>query len=429
MAAVLINTNETGSFFAAQHTNGGQAVDLISTQVDPTQPQVDGLVPVTDPILPDQLVVERLSHMDPSIYDLRPTSHLMRLITALVGAAGVGGLRKQQLVSRLATSLPGTHFLDLDGFWGALFNVGRSSDEAMPPNSDGSAFDPYTDATDEDTWDQIAGADGTYRSRISQFARAVNTGATYFGLIAAAEAILGVEVEILEAWTLADARPTGSGATVLAGNTYLAVRSTYPTYGSMDGLAWSTMEGGIQLSGQSPLGNRGEVILRPKRSISQEEKWELALALQQLIPAGVLLTIYEAGISNQQPITPSSLHADSENWSIASVVTEHPGVVSPGNDIYPNQSATQGARPAFSQYAGESWSYNSRISSVQAYSMTDGAIDPTGLNDYQIITFLDGTSHAYVPSEGLMTAHQALASRAATDGVLVAYPYSAARSA
>lgn len=422
--ATLTYRSEAGSFFAAQQTSTADSPDLISAQVDPTQPQVDGLTPVSDPVLPDTLLVNRLSHMDPSLYDLRPTSHLMRFITALVGAAGVGGLRKQQLMSRLSGSLSGTHFLDLDGFWGALFALPRSSVEAMPTNDDGSPFDPFTQSATSDTWDQISASDGTYRSRISQFARAVNTGATYFGIIAAAEAILGIEVELMEAWTLADQIPPGTTPSVIAGNSWLAVRSLYPTWGALSGASFSTLEGGIQIDGeQSPLGNRGEVFLRPKRAISLEEKYELGLALKQLLPSGVLLTIFEEGLSTQQSVPASSYYSDSENWNVVSVVTERPGLVAPGTDIYPNQSA----RPAFSQYTGEAWTYNSRVSGVQSYTMTDDVIDSTSIGDFDTVTFLDGTSHSYLPVDGVMTPYQSMAARAASDGVLTAYPYSGAR--
>src|SRR5882757_10443185 len=203
-----VNQGDQTSFFQSQQIDPSTA-DLVSDQIDPTQPQVTGLTSVSDPIIPDRVVVDRLTHLDPSLYDLRDSSHLMRLAKALLGAAGAGGLRKQMTMTRLSGSLSGTHFLDLDGFWGALFGISRISTESMPTNDDGTSFNPVVQSADYDTWDDVTARDGHYRSRITQFARAVGQGGTYFGILGAVEALLGCEVDLLESWTLADLIPPG----------------------------------------------------------------------------------------------------------------------------------------------------------------------------------------------------------------------------
>jgi hypothetical protein len=425
MSAPVINRGDQESFFTSQNVNPDDT-DLISAQIDPTQPQVDGLTPVTDPIIPDRVVVDRLTHLDPTLYDLRDFSHLMRLLKTLLGAPGAGGLRKQITMRRLSGSLSGTHFLDLDGFWGALFTVGRISAETMPLNTDGTSFNPMTQIADHDTWDDVASRDGMYRSRITQFARAVNQGATYYGILAAAEALLSVECDLIESWTYADLIPPGTLASAINANTWFVVRSQYPTYGDANGLSWGVLEGGVQLPGQAPLANRGEVIIRPKREISQEEKRQVARVLDTIRPAGTLLTVLDSGDEIQQGVPVRSVWADSEAWDVVSVVTERPGLVNPVQDVYPAQSAYQGARPAFSNYSGESFSYNGRISSVKSYIMENEILVDAN-PDYQTVTFLDGQTHAYVPTEGIMSAHQAAATRAASEGVLTVYPYSPAR--
>jgi hypothetical protein len=426
MTTPVVNRGDQQSFFTTQNINPDQA-DLISSQIDPTQPQVDGLTPVTDPIIPDRVVVDRLTHMDPTLYDLRDSSHLMRLMKALLGAAGAGGLRKQMTMRRLSSSMSGTHFLDLDGFWGALFAIGRTSPESMPTNPDGTSFNPMTQVGDHDTWDDVASRDGMYRSRITQFARAVNQGASYYGILAAAEALLSVECDIIESWTYADLIPPGTLASAIGGNTWFVVRSQYPTYGDANGLSWGTLEGGVQLPGQAPLSNRGEVIIRPKRVISQEEKRQVAHALDKIRPAGTLITVFVSGDEIQQGVPVRSVWSDSEAWDVVSVVTEHPGLINPSDDIYPDQSSYQGARPAFSSYSGEQFSYNGRISSVRSYTM-ENEILVNANPDYETVTYLDGQTHSYVPTEGVMSAHQAAATRAASEGVLTVYPYSPARA-
>lgn len=108
--------------------------DLMNVQMatNVPQPSSDVFSIISDPLLPDRRVVDRIGNMDPEIYDLRETSNLMKFISALLGGAGVGGLRKQTVVARLENSFATTHFLDLDRFYGALFGIVRTNAELMP---------------------------------------------------------------------------------------------------------------------------------------------------------------------------------------------------------------------------------------------------------------------------------------------------------
>lgn len=426
MATTVINQGEAQSFFANQQFSPDDT-NLISAQIDPTQPQVQGTTRVSNPIIPDRSVAARLAHLDPELYDLRDSSHLMRLAKALLGAAGAGGLRKQMTMTRLSGSLSGTHFLDLDGFWGALFGISRISTESMPTNDDGTSFNPVVQSADYDTWDDVTARDGHYRSRITQFARAVGQGGTYFGILGAVEALLGCEVDLLESWTLADLIPPGVVGSAINANTYIQVASKYPTYGAMNGVPWGTLVGGVQSPGQTPLGNRAEVIIRPRRNITQEEKRQVGHVLDSIAPAGTLMTLIETGQEAQAGVPMRSAWADSENWNVASLVVPSPTLVNPSVDVYPNQSQYQGARPAFSNYSGESFNYNSRITAIKSYQMVDDKLTDAAPN-FQSVTFLDGQRTDYTASQAVMSAHQAILSRVASEGVLTAYPYSEARA-
>lgn len=411
---VPLQQGDGQSFFQAQTTNPDSA-DLISTQLDPTKPQVEGLTAVSDPLLPDRQVIDRLGHFDPELFDLRDSSHLMRLLKVLLGAPGTGGLRKQASLRRLgAGSLSGTHFLDLDGFWGALYGVSRFSDEVL----DG---DPAARIADQDAWDEVTGRDGQYRSRLIQFARAVNQGATYHGLIAAAEALLGIEVDLLESWVLADQMPPGAPIAAIGGNSYFAVRSTYGSYGNMRGKTWGRLVGGQQMPGQTPLGNRGEIVIRPRRTISQEEKRYVSQVLDTLKPAGTLVTVLETSGDSQVSVQARGVWADSEHWDVVSLVTPRSDLVLVQDDIYPGGGEYENGRPAFSGYSGESWSYNSRFSSIAAYRMVEDEI--TAHSNHQTVTYLDGNTHDYTAADGVMSAHQTAAARAASEGILTIYPF------
>jgi hypothetical protein len=426
---VTLYQSDRGSFFTSQQNNP-TSTGIISAQIDPSEPQVDGLTSVTDPLIPNRTTRSRVSHMDPSQYDLRDSSHLMKFIKAIIGSGGAGGVRKQLLINRLSTTFSGSNFADLDAFWGAMFGMPRLSTEAMPQNADGTSFNPMTGVTDEDTWDLISSADGQYRSRLVQFVQALNMGATREGILMAAEAVLGVDVDLAESWVLADQIPPGVLLSAINGNNYFVVTNRYLTYGGMSSHTWGQLVGGEQTGGQVPLGNRGEIVLKPKSPITQEQKRHVHMVLDQLMPAGTMLTILDGGTQVLKLILAQNLYAESEDWRVISSVTQSPGLNTPvGAQIYPNQGQYSAGRPALSAYTGESWDYNSRISSITSYTLTPEGDPVVGAGaDWGIVTFFDGTSHAYTPDEAVMTPQRAASARSASDGVMTSYPYSAARA-
>lgn len=416
------NVDTSASFFVTQQQTTAPN-DLISAQIDPSQPQVRGLTTVTDPLLPDSRIRDRLVNFDPELFDLSDGSHLMRLLQALLGAAGIGGVRRQLLLQRMSsTSIAHTHFLDLDGFWGALFHLGRVQAEQMPTLADGTVLNPINGVADSDTWDAVHSRDGRYRSRITQFAKAVNQGATYAGLMAAAEAVLGAGVEIAESWMWADLLPPGAGQTVVNANSWLAVEAQYHSYGNMAGTPWGVLHGGVQTPGNTPLGNRGEIVVQPERTITEEERRQLMLVLDVLRPAGTVLTVQQSAASTYSTIAPRTAYADSNDWQVVSSVSQFEGLTTIDDDLYPNQTSVEAARPAFARYTGERWSYNSRIARINSYVMVGEQIAGPAADD-QTVTYLDGTSHVYAAADGVLDSKQAVFGRLASDGVMTTYPY------
>jgi hypothetical protein len=420
----ILNTGDISPSFFTRKIQGEPDDSLIDAQVDPTQPQVSGLSSVTDPLVPDRLTDERVGGFDPVLYDLRASSHLMRLLKALIGAAGVGGLRKQMAVNRMAAgSLNATSFLDLDSFWGALFRLQRLSDSERLPSDQNGIISPATYIADTDTWDWVSGADGSYRSKILQVAQGFAQGATYNGLMTVAEALLDTHVEIEESWVYADLIPPNSIPAPVNPNTWYIVTQLYTTYGALQGLSWGDAMGGTAPSGQTPIGNRGELTVRPKSVITSEERRIAQLVFDRIKPAGLLVTILDGDDGFTTEVDPLHLWSDSEEWQVISTVTANPSITNP-DVVYPADGA---GRPAFSQYSGERWSYNNGVASVRAYQMQDDQI--TNLDsDYQSVQFFDGQRHDYVPNEALLSGPSAEAARAASDGIMVAYPYSGTRA-
>lgn len=156
-----------------------------------------GVEEATGLLIPPQTVQQRLRHFPEEVYDTSPSSHIYRLVAAMVGDSGAGQLKKRLIMQRLASTLQGTHFFDLDHFYGALLGIGRTVGEQLHS-------DPYIEPLTSDVWQGISDRDGSYRSRIEQFAAAIQFGPSAIGMELIAEALLGIDVEIAESFEWAD---------------------------------------------------------------------------------------------------------------------------------------------------------------------------------------------------------------------------------
>jgi len=183
-----------------------------------------GIEEATGLLIAPQTVERRMRHFPEEVYDTSPNTHLYRFVAALVGDSGAGQLKKRLVMQRLASTLQGTHFYDLDRFYGALLGLDRHIGEQL-------SSDPYTTPQTTDAWQRMADRDGSYRSRIEQFARAINYGATAVGLELIAEAILGADVEIAESFEWADVRA----------QSYSQVESL-GTYGDLEAYTYGDLE-------------------------------------------------------------------------------------------------------------------------------------------------------------------------------------------
>lgn len=395
------------------------ATDLMSQQLSTNQPQpVAGLVTTSNPLVPDRLVRERLSHMDPDIFDLSDSSHLMKLIKVLLGSAGGGGLRKQMSVMRLSNAFSGMHFLDLDRFYGSLFGIHRLQSE-LAPNF---AFDPYTDATDGDSWDDLRSRDASYRDRLVKFAKAVYHGGSYTGLRSMVSALIAADCNLYESWEWIDEQAAGIGVNSAQIYTYtnLAANETWSGMGSK---SWGEWGGGATLFlGRTGQKNRAEVIIQPQRSLAPDEIHEIMRVVNKFKPAGTQFTINASGLAVQNGIQIRAVAADSEYWDVKATVI--PNTALPFNP-YPAQTSPA-VRPAFSQYQGESWVYNADMSVVSSYTLSGETA--TSSSDDGLVVYTDGTSRTYVAPNAVMAPARAASARLVSDGVLTVSPYAPARA-
>lgn len=414
---VLLDSDQP-SIFSNMVTTA--ATDLMSLQLESTavQPASTSLVTTTNPLLPDRLVVDRLSNMDPNIYDLSDSSHLMKLLKVLMGNAGAGALRKLSTQNRLANSFAGMHFLDLDHFYGALFGIQRTQTELQTNSS----FNPYTDATDGASWDDIHSRDASYRDRLQKFAKAIYAGGSYAGLRAMVSALIEADCEIYESWEWIDEQDAGIGVVPIQLYTYTFLGSNL-TYGQMESKTWGAWGGGgTTFTGRTGQNNRSEIIIQPHRIISTDETYEIVRVIDVFKPAGTNFTINSAGIGIQVPLDIRAVAADSEYWDIITSVI--PNAALPINP-YPAQTSPA-VRPSFSQYQGESWNYNADMSKVSSYTLDDDVV--TTSPDDETIVYTDGTSRVYSSPNSVMTPSQAASAQLISDGVLTVSPYAPARA-
>ncbi|GAA1978762.1 DUF7297 family protein [Kitasatospora viridis] len=428
--------NQGGAPYAAASST------LVPLQLDVTAPQPTALASGTSMLVTDTTLASQLSHF-PDLYDLRPTSHLMRLMQALLGESGVGQLRKRLLLAQWgAVSAQGARFYDLDRFYGAIFNADRTSDEQLAVN----ALDTATATPDE--WEEMEAADASYRDRMTALARAVSLGGTLPGLKAAAEAVIGAPVEVFESWALLEAAAGGQ-----IGNSWDHLEATLPTWTQADGQLWSAMEG-LPFTGRSGVGTRAEVLVRIQqdypftdegRRRQQDDEWALTKVLGKLKPASVLLTVDAQGLTVQSEVHVASASSDSEHWQVAYQVT--PSQLPTSTPLYPLSAAQQAAGlsdtaprvvpvPPLATRLGDEWSYGAHVPSARSYGYlpdepawgAPGSIpdsEAPGLD--QTVVWMDGSQSVYAAVRGLLDPTQLLAARAASEGVLVAHPYSGDR--
>ena len=420
----VINEGDGTSFFERAQLSPPDQDGLISSQLDPSLPAVRGLSRVTDPLIPVQHASVRFRNFDSDLYDLSPSSHLSKLLKALTGAAGAGGIRKKTTVSRISSGLHGAHFLDLDSFYGALFNLVRNVNEQMPTGQTGIEFNPLTDVTNADGWDDLAARDAQYRSRIIQFARAVNMGCTYPGLVGIAEAVINAEVDIYESWVEADNQHSQQLVVASTALSWVGVKAQFGTWGKLNGATFALLEGNRADAGVTPDGNRGELVISARRQLTEDERFQLGSVLRILKPSHTQVTVNDTNNQIYEKLRPRTVSADSENWTVVSTVSPNASLPQFVSDaIYPAGAGTSSLRPAFSQIYGETWSYSPNVRNVTSYQM-NGNYESSDANDEEVITYQDGEVHTFSATDAVLDSRRVVTARLASDGIIAAYPYS-----
>lgn len=362
----------------------------------------------TNLISPAQSLQDRLRHFPDEIYDLSPHTHLYKLLAVLLGDAGMGGIRKRTMMARIQSSVSGTNWFDLDRFWGGLFGLTRRSDEALP-------IDPYSQVATPSTWHQVESADGSYRSRILQFARAISYGPTATGIELMAEAIIQADVDVEEEWESADDLVT----------TYDDLEAV-GTYDDLEAVGtYADLEA---LGGAASTVGRHSFIVRPRRPITEEERWDLVRILHVMKPAASTIRVVPAATTASTEVVINKIDSDSYLWEIGSITTVRTDGANIYSDVPDDEDEVadiEQPRPPWSANQGEEWSYIGDVATVVAYG--EITADTVERPNWERITLASGEARDYLPDHGLRPLPEIAAARLISDGVAVAHPYSGPR--
>lgn len=370
-------------------------------------PVPEGFEQVTNPLGPPKRSASRFAHFPDEIYDLSAETHIARFLKVLLGDAGVSQLHKRMMLARLQQTLGGINFFDLDAFYGAVLGVRRRSTELLAKN-------PATDSITPTEWDQIRIRDGAYRSRIEQFAKALNLGSTIRGIEAVAEALLGCQCDVYESWRKDDSIT----------QTWASLDATYATWGDMVGKTWGELATGTV----RPYANRQIIWIFPHRSLTVEERYSVQFSLDRIKPAGCLVVVNDAIQDSYTDVPITRVHADSEHWEIRSAVRN---TLVNGVDLVFDGAEDQIvpiSPPPWAAYQGEAWTLLSSNPSIIAYSTEADVslvdqIDPLSIDAVTQRVRVDGQEISFGPSNAVRPIQSTLAGRSVSDGVLACNPH------
>lgn len=410
--------------------NGQSAPGLLPLQTSVSTPDIEGLERGTSLINPPLLIGDLISNFPSDLYDIRPQSHLYRLMQALLGPSGAGQLQKRNLIARLSSVLGGSHFFDLDGLYGSIFGERRQTKEQF-------TFDPMESLASPEEWDEIIARDAGFRSRLDGLIKAIPLGGTIPGLLQAAEATVGASCDVYEIWKILDLYGSGTNISY----TWSQIEIAFSTWNDFDGLTWAQVTGET-IIGNSGFNNPSEIVIRPKKDYSNmingaQEKIEDALSLNRVIaklkPAGTFVSVNSDGLALHNEIRVAGIYSDDDFWEISKRITPKFGL----EDLYSASSASSlGVSqsfngsvsipvPPFSGTVGHKYTVLPELASVSAYTLEeDGSSTP---NDWDHLGVRGSIKDTFTPDRGVSDPRTIKAALLAEDASLIAHAYSGTR--
>lgn len=236
----------------------------------------------------------RLAAFDEYVYLADSTTVLYKLVDAMCGSSGVGGLLSQSMMARFSGALQTIYFNDLDYIFGKLNFLARSPAESYP-------YNPMNDQLTAAQWNEVRVKDAWYRARIKDFFTACSLGGTPDGIRMAVKAALSCDCNIFEVWRYID--------------------------------NWGLTE---EL-GRAPVSARTEVVIQPlKASLEAEELRLVRDMLDKIMPMEAITTVNLQGLAVISPVTVNAATSDSEYFEVQKTVTATPALAQlPAPELLP----------------------------------------------------------------------------------------------
>jgi len=234
------------------------------------------------PLFAPRSTERRMDHFDEEVYRRDPSTLLYKIIDALCGTAGAGALLNEILLARMGAAMETIYFNELDYIFGKVSFLSRSPAESY-------SYTPQVDMLTSEQWDEVRVKDAWYRSRVTEFFKAVSLGSTPDGLRAAIHAALGVDADIFE------------------------------VYRYMDSFGLSAALGRAESSA------RNEVVIRPhKEELSPAEMRLTRDMLAKVASIDTIVTVNTLGLAVHTPVPISAACADSTYYEVQKIVTPTP---------------------------------------------------------------------------------------------------------
>ena len=399
---VLTNSVYTSVATPGGITNPAQIFILQTPYNAPSNPSIET---ITNGLNVPPIMSWRFRNFSENVYTLNPTDHVVRFTKVLLGQAGAGQYRSRSLAAQLQSTLNGANFYDLDGFYGNLFGIQRSSTEVLSNN-------PYTGLDTYENWASVRSQNSSYVGRIDQFTKAIALCPTTLGMQEVAEAILDMPVTIIEQSTDGYAlyktygylQTYGPGSTIIVGGA---------TWGSLEVDTYAQLQGTAMSASTS-------FIISPSQTITDQQEYALRAVIDTLKPANVAYTVAQTGSSSLNPITLRGVYSDSSYWNLVESIIPVPEYAGLYN-LSPNADANgffEILRPINSEYQGELIVYNNDIQSIASGVNPDNMGSITSASETDSVVFYDGSIGLYPPSNGLASRLSYLSARLVSDGIL-----------
>jgi hypothetical protein len=419
---------------AGFYVQGNQsAPGLLPLQAPVSTPDVEGLERGTGLLNPPLIFADLLSHFPEDLYDLRPQSHLYRFLQALLGPSGVGQLHKRTQIARLESILSGSHFYDLDGFYGSILGELRRDSEKI-------TFNPMDSLATVEEWEEVFARDAQFRARIESLAKGIPLGATIPGLKQIAESLVSAPCDIYEIWKILDFYGEGLNVTY----TWDDVTDSYPNWNNFyiggdptHNPSWNVLTGKIFV-GLSETPTPSEVVVRVKKKYTEDaagdtekivDKLSITRVLSKFKPAGVLITVDTDGLAMHREVPMAGIYSDDNFWEVHTRIAPKKSNVyalSSGSALNVSTIVDQAhsvAVPPFSSKIGHKHSAMTNLSSVNSYTLED----PNSFNwDH---TGPRGTiQDIFTPDRGVTDPKTIRAALLIENNALLSHSYSGARS-